>query len=58
AFNGDFNLLDTPDNILHIKWENLNESAELIVDLEKMKMDIEYTEAGGVTVLDTSIVSK
>ncbi|NNE30475.1 MAG: sucrose phosphorylase, partial [Saprospiraceae bacterium] len=41
AFNGDFNLLDTPDNILHIKWENLNESAELIVDLEKMKMDIE-----------------
>jgi len=46
AFNGTFNLVSTPDNVLHIKWENNQNVAELIVDLANTKMDIHFSEDG------------
>ena len=46
AFNGEFNLLDTADNVLYIKWENGQDVAELKIDLPNMKMDINFTKNG------------
>jgi len=43
AFNGDFNLLDTQENSLHIKWIVNKDWAELIVDLEEMKMQVNFS---------------
>ena len=33
AFNGEFNLVETSENILHIKWININHYAELYIEL-------------------------
>ncbi len=38
AFNGDFNLIETSDNVLNIKWTNNIHSAELLIDLATMRM--------------------
>jgi len=46
AFNGTFNLVDTPDSLLNIKWENGQDSAELMIDLANTKMDVHFTEYG------------
>ncbi len=40
AFDGGFNLLETTNNNLHIKWINKEDWAELQIDLGAMKMDI------------------
>jgi len=41
AFDGDFEVLPTADNHLHLKWTNGEEVAILRVDLDKMEMGIE-----------------
>ncbi|MFK7981681.1 MAG: sucrose phosphorylase [Saprospiraceae bacterium] len=40
AFDGAFNLIETADNKLHIKWEHKADWAALQIDLTAMKMDI------------------
>lgn len=40
AFCGEFNLIDTADHILHIKWIHNSDSASLFIDLDKMEMKI------------------
>jgi len=44
AFNGEFHLLETEENILHIKWITNNDWAELIVDLLEMKMQVKFSD--------------
>jgi sucrose phosphorylase len=44
AFNGEFHLLETEENILHIKWITNNDWAELVVDLLEMKMQVKFSE--------------
>ncbi len=43
AFNGDFNLIETSENVLHIKWVNNNHIAELFIDLTSMKMETKFS---------------
>lgn len=45
AFEGIFELQETEDEILHLKWYNGTEWAELMIDLKKMDMTICYSEA-------------
>ncbi len=44
AFNGDFNLIETSNNILNIKWINNNHWAELLIDLTAMSLNIKFSE--------------
>lgn len=44
AFNGNFNLVETAENILNIIWVNKGYWAELFIDLETMKMNVSYSE--------------
>lgn len=43
AFNGDFNLVETSENVLHIKWINITHYAELFIDLASMKMETKFS---------------
>jgi len=43
AFEGEFELQSTADSILHIRWTKGDDFAELLLDLEKMEMDIKST---------------
>jgi sucrose phosphorylase len=43
AFNGDFQLLETNENTLHIKWTCNKDWAELIVNLSLMQMQTNYS---------------
>ncbi|MDO9137077.1 MAG: sucrose phosphorylase, partial [Lutibacter sp.] len=43
AFDGEFNLIETSDNALNIKWTNNNHSAELFIDLTTMKMRTNFS---------------
>lgn len=43
AFNGEFNLVETSENILHIKWINITHYAELYIDLTSMKMETKFS---------------
>ena len=43
AFNGDFNLVETSENVLNIKWTNNNHTAELFIDLIAMKMETKFS---------------
>ncbi len=43
AFNGDFNLVETSENVLNIKWINSNHWAELFIDLIAMKMETKFS---------------
>jgi sucrose phosphorylase len=45
AFQGDFNLLESENNILKIKWTHTEYWAELIVDLKSLEMKIKYSGA-------------
>jgi len=49
AFNGEFNLAETAENILNIKWINKGDWAELFIDLEKMQAEIKFSEYNGKT---------
>jgi sucrose phosphorylase len=44
AFNGNFHLLDSINNVLKIKWLNNNHWASLKIDLNEMKMEIKASE--------------
>ncbi len=44
AFNGEFTLRESEDAILHIEWRTDKDMAELYIDLEAMKMDINYSK--------------
>lgn len=43
AFDGEFNLVETIENVLNIKWTNNNHSAELFIDLTIMKMRTNFS---------------
>ena len=43
AFNGVFNLIETSQNVLNIKWVNGNYWAELFIDLKAMKMEVKFS---------------
>lgn len=43
AFNGDFNLIKTSENVLNIKWTNKDHWAELLIDLKAMKMKTKFS---------------
>jgi sucrose phosphorylase len=43
AFNGDFNLVETSENVLHIKWIHITHYAELFIDLTSMKMETKFS---------------
>jgi sucrose phosphorylase len=43
AFNGDFSLIETSENVLNIKWLNNKHSAELFIDLIEMKMKTKFS---------------
>ncbi len=44
AFDGEFTLRESKASILHIEWRNDKDMAELIIDLEVMKMSINHSE--------------
>lgn len=46
AFSGTFHLLETAANRLHIKWENKEDKAALLIDLATMKMNIQFSKDG------------
>jgi len=46
AFNGEFNLLETSMQILHIEWVNEEDKAVLWIDLSTMTMNISFSENG------------
>lgn len=50
AFNGHFDLVETPNDVLHIIWKNQVHKAELIIKLATMSMTIKYTDSGQVKV--------
>ena len=43
AFDGNFNLVNTPNNLIHIKWIKGDDFAALFVDLKAMKMKISFS---------------
>jgi sucrose phosphorylase len=45
AFHGDFDLLNTADNLLIIKWQKDNLKIQLSVDLALMKAEIKFTQS-------------
>jgi len=47
AFNGDFNLISTEENILNIKWTKQNDWAEILVDLKELDFTITFTDNNG-----------
>ncbi len=51
AFNGEFELLETPKHILHIHWNNQNDKAQLFIDLTSMQMNISFSENGEMSQL-------
>ena len=57
AFNGEFNLLETPSHILHIKWKNNDDKTELFIDFKTMEMDIRFSENGQMLQLFASHLS-
>ncbi len=54
AFSGEFHLVDTDEKHLHMKWENENEFAELLIALETYDFQLKYTLAGRVYQVDPS----
>jgi len=46
AFDGEFNLIETPTNRLHIIWKNKEHQAELLIDLTTMAMTIQGSKNG------------
>lgn len=46
GFQGEVQILDTPDHILHIRREYGQEYVVLYVDLKKMSFEIRYSQAG------------
>ncbi|MDD3721765.1 MAG: sucrose phosphorylase [Lutibacter sp.] len=49
AFNGEFNMVETAANILHIKWINKSNWAELFVDLDEMHAKINFSKYNSKT---------
>ena len=47
AFNGAFNLIETDENDLHIKWKNDNDWAEILVDLKTLDFTITFSDENG-----------
>ncbi|MBT8304158.1 MAG: sucrose phosphorylase [Bacteroidia bacterium] len=52
AFNGHFDLIETSNNRIHIKWTNSNDIAELRINLENSEMIINATEGGELKKLE------
>ena len=44
AFNGTFQLQETAKDILHIKWINNKDKAELFINLASMQMKIQFSK--------------
>ncbi len=44
AFNGNFHLLETAPNLLHIKWTTNKDKVELFINLATMKMNIQFSK--------------
>lgn len=44
AFQGEFSLLDSPANVIHIRWQKDKNWATLFVDLKTGELNIDYTE--------------
>ncbi|SNR56176.1 sucrose phosphorylase [Lutibacter flavus] len=44
AFNGDFSVVESAENILNVIWVNKSYWAELYIDLETMKMNVNSSE--------------
>ena len=55
AFNGTFQLQETPAHLLHIKWNNNQNIAELFINLATMKIDIQFSENGKIKPLDINL---
>jgi len=47
AFNGNFDLISTENNVLHIKWGNNDQWAEISVDLKAMDFKISFSDENG-----------
>lgn len=46
AFKGTFEIVETPPRILHLKWHDSGDWAELFIDLGAMEMRILYSQEG------------
>ncbi|SHJ59154.1 sucrose phosphorylase [Pseudozobellia thermophila] len=46
AFDGVFEMMETPSYTLHLKWSNSGDWAELFIDLEAMEMRIRFSRKG------------
>jgi sucrose phosphorylase len=46
AFNGDFKLVESPADLLNIRWEHENSWADLHLNLKSMNLKISFSEAG------------
>lgn len=55
AFNGTFQLQETPAHLLHFKWDNNQNIAELFINLAAMKMDIRFSKNGMMNSLDMNL---
>lgn len=51
AFDGEFELLDSNEQVVAIRWTNGTEQAELSADLAEKKLSITYTEQGSIKTL-------
>lgn len=51
AFNGEFSLNQTSDDVINIKWDMDNEWAVLYIDLSHKKMKIEFSGLDGATAI-------
>jgi len=47
AFNGDFSLISTENNVLNIRWTNENDWAEIQIDLKVMDFAITFSDTNG-----------
>ncbi|MFX0555467.1 sucrose phosphorylase [Maribacter sp. CXY002] len=47
AFNGNFNLLESSEEILKIRWEKESDWAELVLDLHSMDLKISFSTENG-----------
>ncbi|MEO9891346.1 sucrose phosphorylase [Aurantibacter sp.] len=47
AFNGEFEIVNTSQDVLHLKWKNMDAWATLNIELATAKMTISYTQIDG-----------
>jgi sucrose phosphorylase len=57
AFNGDFQILNVPDDsVIRLRWEAGSDWAELDADFQARTFQVTYSQANGSSILDTKTI--